>query len=220
MQQPQGLILDFDGVFYKFNPNSNHVLSHTAATAARNCGVPDTYEDLLAAFLRAGDPHAFRRQWQKQHNVDWLKYHHAYHDGIDVASINSQQDATAAFAELAARKLPMLILTHASQPWVKRVLSHIGLHAFLPDSHIIGLEHTNGLKKSESHEPIMMAAAILGINPDRLAMLEDSQGNLVHAHAVGVQTAFLNYGKPLDPQPTHVRVQAASVSSLVKGLGL
>lgn len=113
----------------------------------------------------------------------------------------------------------MVILTHGSQPWVKRVLSQIGLPDFLPDSHIIGLEHTEFVKKSQSGQPVVKAANRLGIALDRLAMIEDSHGNLVHAHTLAVKTGFLHYGKPLSPQPEHVHVQAPSVASLVKGLG-
>lgn len=220
-QQLEGLILDFDGVFYRYSKQFDHHCAHAAATAARRLGLRDGHDVLAQRFSGFAEPGVISKQLQAEHGISPWDFHHAFHESLDAAkAIDCQQEATPAFAALARRKLPMVILTHASRHWVKRVLPHVGLPGFLPDSHIIGLEQTNGLKKNQSHEPILMAAGVLGIRPDKLGMIEDSNGNLVYAYAMGATTAFLNYGKPLAPQPAHVRLQAPSVSSLVKGLGL
>lgn len=220
MQKPEGLILDFDGVFYSYEPHVVAVYAASAARAAIQCGVPQTYDNLYADFCLRPDPHAFSEAWQVEHGLDILKYHHAYHDDIPVAdAIGQHQPATAAFSQLADKKVPMVILTHGSRPWVKRVLAHIGLPDFLPDTYIIGFEHTNRVKKNESAAPVQQAAALLGIAPDRLGMIEDSHNNLVYAHELGVHTGYVHYGKPLAPQPAHVRHQSSDVAQLVRRLG-
>lgn len=220
MQKLEGIIFDFDGVAYKYRPDFNAVCSSAAARAAIACGVPGVFEQLVADFTAARDPHSFTKRWQAEHGLDPLAYHHAYHDGIDVAaSIDARQEATAVFAELAERKVPMIILTHGSQPWVKRVGAHIDMIRHFADEHIIALEHTNWTKKPDSPAPFLLAAARLGIAPDRLGMVEDSSGNLHHAHSLGMATGYLHYEKPLAPKPAHVHVQGSSLQSVVRQFG-
>jgi FMN phosphatase YigB (HAD superfamily) len=219
MEKPDGLILDFDGVFYRYTPQMGPACREVAHRVAISLGVPP--KAAQKAFTIAGEATNVFAEFSRDHGVSRSALYHAFHEGIDLHKvISTSQEASSVFNELKASKIPMVILTHATLPWVKRVLSHIGQPNFLPDSHIIAAERCNYAKKSETYETVMMAAEVLNISPDRLAMIEDSHANLVFARAIGVKTGYVHFGKPLEEQPVHVCHQAPSVAALVRQLGL
>lgn len=219
---PRGLIVDFDGVFYQYGAGFDSNVSAVAVHAACTQEVlPYAKAELLAEFSSHLDPHHSSHLWQQKHGFDRLRYHHDYHNGIDIeipAIIDQQQEAVPVFNALVQLGVPMVIVTHASRLWVERVSAHINFVG-VPDSHLIALEDVDFAYKHSDDRSIRQAAQILGVPHAQIGMIEDSARNLVYAHQLGMITGLVHYGPQLPPQAEHVTVQASSVAQLVQRLG-
>lgn len=217
---PDGLILDFDGIFYRYTAGFNMACSQAAARAARKHGITGSHESLVNAFCEARNPHAFARQWQQEFGLNVDAYHHDYHDEVPVEDvIDRRQEACAAFCKLAELRIPMVILTQASEPWVRRVGAHIDASPVLKHAKIVAFEHVGYKSKASGPEPVEIALTHLGLPARRVKMVEDSSLNLLHASMLGISTGYVHYGRELVPCPAHVHVQAPCVPSLLSKMG-
>lgn len=217
MTAPQGIIWDLDGTLYRYSPACQDIFARATVHAALHCGVPCLSEDIFRQAWALSSTHTLVEAWQRNYSIDKNKFHDAFFDHPDVVAVALPQPDIAESLEGIAQD-SHAILTHASKRWAKRMLVHLGLSRFFREDLIFGLENVGFDYKHDSTEPFEQVARALGLSPERIVMVEDSPGNLLYAHKLGMATALIHHGRPLDPLPSHVHVQHETAADFIASL--
>lgn len=209
----QAIIWDLDGTLYRFDEDFLVACNHAAAKAAIHLGVPLKLDEAVEF---AWQSHAQTGQsilhFLRDYEIKVEQMHDVYHELIDEKLIKTAVQTKSLFQSL---KLPQIIITHASKDWAARVLAHLGLKEYFPDTHILGKEDYQFQSKCSSPLSFDMGLEILGVKPEAVVVVEDTVKNLKIAADKNMHTALLHYGRPPKPMPSYVDYNYNNVNELL-----
>lgn len=215
----KGVIFDFDNTLYENPPNKDDIFAEAMALSVLKLGFPGTHQEALAVARQSYLDHGSEvAAFVENYGMDERAIFHAQHEigtPLMAQALKPSPVITAAFNKL-ARNYDLLIVTHATQHWADRLMAHLKLSSALKSGRILGLDHpvVDYNRKNEGPEVFERAASYLGLSINQLAVIEDTVGNLLHPHKKGMQTVFVNWGKPKDNMPVHVHHQVATIAQL------
>lgn len=216
----QGVIFDLDNTLYQKPPENNDIFARAAARSALSLGFRSTYEKALELARKSGEQYKSEISvFWREHGIDQKEiFRESHRVGVEFMrqAISRDQGLCDAFNHIAAGVKEVLILSHGSQAWVEQLTEHLGYAPALKPNRAFGLDHPmiNYRTKDAGPEAFVLAASIMGLNPDKIAVVEDTSANLLHAHALGMQTVHVHWGSPVAPPLTHVHCQVASIRSI------
>ncbi len=178
-----GIIFDFDGVLIE----SELVGNRQIATYLTGIGHPTTTEESMANFmgLAGGDFIAAVERWIGRvvpddfHTARKAEDERVMAEGIDAVA------GAIAFVRDLPVDLPIAIASSSSSRWIERHLDHIGLRARFGSMIFSGREHV--ARGKPAPDLYLHAAAALGIDIARAAIIEDSPVGATGAVASGAQ---------------------------------
>jgi FMN phosphatase YigB (HAD superfamily) len=105
-------------------------------------------------------------------------------------------DALAPFKDRA------VILTHGSRGWAESIIKVLGLEDIFPPERILAYDDPaiDFHAKNSETRPFLAALKLLGLPPERVAMVEDTPDNLVIAQGFGITTVLVTWGRPIQPE--------------------
>lgn len=215
----EGLVFDLDNTLYENPPTKDRIFAEAMALAVRKLGFPGTHEEALAVAGQSYKDHGNEIEgFVEKFGMDGQEIYHAQHEvgtGLMIAALQPDPSITKAFNEL-AKDYKLLIVTHATQHWADRLMDHLQLTPSLKPGHILALDHPviDYNKKNAGIEVFRRAASYLGLPVNKLAIMEDTIDNLRHPHDHGMQTVFINWGKPKEGLPAHVHNQVPTIAQL------
>ncbi len=133
------------------------------------------------------------------------RLHEEFHASHSVDHIETQPELKEAFRRAAGQGIQMVALTHSHMNFAARALSKLEITDFF--SMILSLERANFLAKHVDPHMFEAALAFARIAPEEAMMAEDTLANLEMAHRLGIHTAYIHWGTPLDTLPSYVDVQ-------------
>lgn len=178
-----GIIFDFDGVLIE----SELVGNRQIATYLSGIGHPTTTEESMANFmgLAGGDFIAAVERWiGRVLPDDFHTARKAEDDRVMAEGIDAVAGAIA-FVQGLPTNLPIAIASSSSSRWIARHLDHIGLRARFGSMIFSGREHV--ARGKPAPDLYLHAAAALGIDIARAAIIEDSPVGATGAVASGAQ---------------------------------
>ena len=142
------------------------------------------------------------------HDVDPHDYLSAVHD-IDFSPIPRDDRLRDALQRLDA---PKIIFTNADRPYAEKVLDRLGIADQFDGIFDILDADLRPKPHSETYERFVTRH---GVNPQKAVMVEDMACNLKPAHAMGMQTVWINTGSPWgrkghDPDIIHTEITSLS----------
>ncbi|MGY4395049.1 HAD superfamily hydrolase (TIGR01509 family) [Sphingomonas sp. UYAg733] len=178
-----GIIFDFDGVLIE----SELVGNRQIAAYLTGIGHPTTTEESMANFmgLAGGDFIAAVERWIGRvlpddfHTARKAEDDRVLAEGIDAVA------GAIAFVQSLPADLPIAIASSSSSRWIERHLDHIGLRARFGSMIFSGREHV--ARGKPAPDLYLHAAAALGIDIARAAIIEDSPVGATGAVASGAQ---------------------------------
>ncbi|HPF78359.1 MAG TPA: HAD hydrolase-like protein [Alphaproteobacteria bacterium] len=211
-----GVVWDLDNTLYRFTDAFYKSCTEAAAQAALEMGIKLSYEDTLKLAERSEQEYGYSMHgYVTDHGLTYASLHFPFHQRIDETVIDPIEGVEKALRRI---KMPQVILTNASRCWAQRVLKFTGLDQMFPDDKIVPMEDVNFEPKARSTKGFRKAAKILGIPPENLLMVDDLDRNLAMAYEVGLQTAYIHHGDPMQELPDFIDEQFKDVLYLEKFL--
>jgi HAD superfamily hydrolase (TIGR01509 family) len=175
------LIFDFDGVLLE----SEYAGNRQIADYLTGAGHPTTPEESMANFmgLAGGDFLAAIERWIGRAVPDDF---HATRQAEDDRVMREGLDAVAgavAFVRSLPPELPRAIASSSTTRWIERHLEHLGIRDAFGDRIFSGREHV--ARGKPAPDLYLHAAAALGVDITRTAILEDSPVGATGAVASG-----------------------------------
>ncbi|MFM7028921.1 MAG: HAD family hydrolase [Chakrabartia sp.] len=185
------LIFDFDGVLLE----SEHVNAAHIAEVLTALGHPTSYEEAHREFVGVGGPAFIEAvgNWLGGNVPDafWdarkAEDDRVMREGIDAV------DGAIRFVETLPANLPRAIASSSTTHWIQTHLRHIGLEGQFGDHIYSGREHVTRGKPAP--DIYLHAAAALGVDITRCAILEDSPVGATGAVASGAFVIGLAAGR-------------------------
>jgi HAD superfamily hydrolase (TIGR01509 family) len=205
----RALIFDFDGVLLE----SEYAGNRQIAEYLTGAGHPTTPEESMANFmgLAGGDFLAAIERWIGRALPDDF---HAVRQAEDDRVMREGLDEVAgavAFVRSLPPELPRAIASSSSTRWIERHLEHLGIRDAFGDMIFSGREHVTRGKPAP--DLYLHAAAVLGVDIRRSAILEDSPVGATGAVASGAHVIGFCGGSHCAPD--HVdRLRAIGVQDI------
>ena len=198
MKQPDLLLLDFDGVFYKFTDEFELHCDHAAARAAMQLGFPLSFQEALALAQKSYQTHgsAFGLFFER-YNMDQEQYHHMYHDALQHEFIESAQISPDDLRRCGSK---LAVLSHANRGWISQMMMRFGFDKVIPAENVFPLEDVGFKYKSHSEAPYLHVLEKMKASAANTIMVEDTAANLKPAKSIGIITIWLSHGRELNPQ--------------------
>lgn len=177
----EGLIFDFDGVLIE----SEHAGNAQIADCLTGLGHPTSTEQAMAAFmgLNGRDFLAAVERWIGRPVPD--EFHRARREE-DERVLREGIAAVAgavAFVEMLPPGLPRAVASSSSTRWIRTHLDHLRLRERFEPHIYSGREHV--ARGKPAPDLYLHAAAALGVQPGRVAVIEDSPVGVTGAVASG-----------------------------------
>lgn len=212
----QAVIWDLDNTLYRFTDEFYRSCTEAAAKAAQNLGITLSYEDTLKLAERSEQEHGYSMHgYVTDHGLSYADLHFPFHQNIDetvIAPIIGLKNKLEKF------NLPQVILTNASRCWANRVLSYIGMNHMFESQYIIPMEDVNFEPKARSDKGFKMALDILGVSAENTLMVDDLDRNLIIAHKLGMQTAYIHHGDEMLSKPDFIDSQFRNSISVIEAI--
>lgn len=198
----RGVIWDLDNTLYRLDEAVIHAFNLSIARMVRAAGVDLPLDEAVDMAVRSFEDTGYSGTiFIRDFDIDQEHLHFNFHKGIDETVIRKSLDTKKLFGKV---NISNVLVTHGAYDWARRVLSHLELSEFFPDSHILALEHYDFERKYESRKAFTMALEKLRILPQNAVMVEDTLSNLQIPHEMGIQTVYLHHGKKPDELPAYV----------------
>ncbi len=212
----QGVIWDLDNTLYRFTGAFYQSCTAAAAQAAQELGINLSYEDTLKLAERSEEEHGYSMHgYVTDHGLTYASLHFPFHQRIDETVINPIDGTLEALQSI---KCPQVILTNASRCWAERVLKFISLDdIFLPNK-IIPMEDVNFEPKARSAKGFKLAMDKLDLPAENILMVDDLDRNLMMAHKLGMQTAYIHHGDPMQGLPNFIHAQYENILPLIEDI--
>jgi putative hydrolase of the HAD superfamily len=213
----QAIIWDLDNTLYRFDDAFIHACNVAAARAALHMEVPLGLDEAIEFATKSHLERGFSTEvFIEEHGVDRAHMHEVFHSFIDERAIVTSLETLELFQ---AVKCDHVLLTHGSGVWARRVLDHLGLREFFPDTHILGRENFDFHSKAQSLIPFEMALSVLGRESGRgVLVVEDTAVNLKHPYDMGMQTALIHHGRPPAKVDSYIDHSISDVREVLKFL--
>ena len=211
-----GIIWDLDNTLYRFTDEFYRSCTEAAAEAAQELGINLSYEDTLKLAERSEEEHGYSMHgYVTDHGLSYASLHFPFHQRIDETVISPIEGL-----ELSLRSLnvPQVILTNASRCWAERVLKFIGIESLFSADKLIPMEDVDFEPKARSKKGFIAAVKKLNLPAENILMVDDLDRNLVNAYNLGMQTAYMHYGDPIEELPDFIDGQFDDVLSLIKNI--
>lgn len=188
-----GIIWDLDNTLYRLDDAIKQAFNIAIARVAVDAGVPLSLKDATARARSSYEEYGFSGQFFiNEYGLDRKQLHIDYHGYIDEKLIEDTSLEAVLFSKI---RVPMTIVTHGSRDWARRVLRHLGLIDFFPDTHIFGLEDYDFQHKHASDMPFIRACDLMGCKTEETLVVEDTIVNLEIPHRLGMLTAYITHGR-------------------------
>lgn len=185
-----------------------------AAEAAQELGITLNYEDTLKLAERSEKEYGYSMHgYVTDHGLSYASLHFPFHQKIDEAVIEEIEGVAWALESL---KLPQIILTNASRCWAERVLKHIGADHLFPPEKIIPMEDVDFQAKSRTSKGFLKALSSLNLYAENVVMVDDLDRNLIIPNDLGMQTAYIHHGDPIQELPEFINDQYHGILDLIK----
>ena len=175
------LLFDFDGVLIESEAAGNRHVAHWLTAA----GHPTTPEESMANFMGLAGPQFVEavERWIGRPLPDDFRAARAEEDRRVMAEGVDAVAGAVAFVRALPADLPKAIVSSSPTAWIARHLEHIGLRDAFGDHLYSGREHVaNGKPAPDLY---LYGAKALGVDIDRVAILEDSPVGATGAVASG-----------------------------------
>ena len=123
----------------------------------------------------------------REHEVDPHEFLEDVH-AVPLDRIGRNDRLAAALARLPGRRF---VFTNGDEPYARRVLEAIGVHAHFDDLHDI---HASGFRPKPDPHGYERMCARFAIDPAHALFVEDMAGNLKPAKALGMTTVWVDNG--------------------------
>ena len=123
----------------------------------------------------------------RHHGVDPHEFLQDVH-AIPLDRVSRDERLAAALARLPGRRF---VFTNGDEPYARRVLEAIGVHAEFDDLHDI---HASGFRPKPDPHGYQRMCERFGIDPRRALFVEDMAANLKPAKALGMTTVWVDNG--------------------------
>lgn len=212
----RGVVWDLDNTLYRFTDAFYQSCTQAAAQAAQELGIDLSYEDTLKLAERSEDEYGYSMHgYVTEHGLSYASLHFPFHQRIDETVINPIDGIAEAIENL---KLPQVILTNASRCWANRVLKFIGIDHLFSKNKIIPMEDVDFEPKARSPKGFKKALDILSLPAEDVVMVDDLDRNLTIAYKLGMKTAYINHGDPIEFLPDFIDSQYEDVLSLIEDI--
>lgn len=192
----QGIIWDLDNTLYRFTEAFYQSCTMAAAKAAQEHGIDLSFDETLKLAERSEQEYGYSMHgYVVHHGISYADLHFPFHDKIDESVIEKIEELPIALQSI---NTPQVILTNASRGWAKRVLEYTGLNQFFDDAAIIPMEDADFEPKARSHKGFKLAQEKLKLPFENIVMVDDLDRNLIIPHKLGMQTAYMHHGGPID----------------------
>ncbi|HEV7659038.1 MAG TPA: HAD family phosphatase [Allosphingosinicella sp.] len=185
------LIFDFDGVLLESEWAGNAQLAAWLTAAGHPTGV-DQAMDLFMG-LSGRDFHAAVERWIGRPLPDDFHDARAQEDRRALAEGLEEVAGAAAFVRSLPPELPKAICSSSSTRWIESHLANLGLEGAFGDKIFSGREHV--ARGKPAPDLYLHAAASLGIDIARIAIIEDSPVGVQGALASGAAVIGLVAGR-------------------------
>lgn len=194
-----GIVWDLDNTLYRFNEAVIHAFDFALARAAIEEGARLELATAVAMAEKSRLAHGYSGAvFVREHGVDDVRLHHAYHRYLDETILDRNAELATLFA---ATNLRHALLTHSSGAWARKALRHLGLDPWFDDAHIVALEDYGFEYKHAGPAGFARIVDRIGIEPERLLFVEDTQRNLAIPYDLGMTTVFIHHGRPASLPP-------------------
>lgn len=201
----KGVIWDLDNTLYRFSDDFKHQCNVAAAKAAQAQGIKLSYDDTLKLAEKSEEEHGYSiHLYLTHHGFSYESLHVPFHQNIDETSIEMIEGVAAGVKSLSQQQA---ILTNASHDWALRVLNHMGLDGVFEGEHVTASEQVNFEVKSQGRAGFNRALNAMGLAADQVLMVDDLDRNLIIAHEMGMQTAYISYDDAMADLPHYIDAQ-------------
>jgi len=212
----KGIIWDLDNTLYRFTDAFYKSCTEAAAEAAQELGINLSYEDTLKLAERSELEHGYSMHgYVTDHGLTYASLHFPFHQKIDEKVIDPIPNLKEALQNI---KLPQVILTNASRCWAERALKFIGIDDLFQSDRIIPMEDTDFEPKARSDKGFKLAMRKLNLSAEEIVMVDDLDRNLTIPYDLGMQTAYMHHGDPIQDLPDFIHAQYRDVVELVEFL--
>ncbi|MGW4893042.1 HAD family hydrolase [Kitasatospora sp. NPDC004240] len=203
------VIFDNDGVLVDSEPLSNRLLAEYLTELGYPTTIEDSYRDFMGtAAHRIHDVIAERHGATLPEGFDEL-----FHGRVFAAfesELTAVQGADRLLKDLQQRSLPYGLASSAHHAWIRTALDVTGLRGWFPEERIFSAQDVGVGKPAP--DLFLHAARVLGAEPARCLVVEDSVNGVLAARAAGMDV--LGYTALTDP----AKLTAAGATGLVADL--
>lgn len=213
-----GIVFDLDGTLYRDDgPEMEAAYERAGVAAALAAGAALSAEEALLVARESFAVHGFYARGFVPHGVGEEDFHFRFHAALETRAIGIVEGLHDAIAACGTDR--HVILTHSSRHWASRAVAHLLLGDRFPPERVVVLEDCGFLDKRENEAPFRKALSMLGTEPSRTAVIEDSSRNLTVPKRLGMPTVLVNYRDPARPKPAHVDLQTGSIIEALAVIG-
>jgi putative hydrolase of the HAD superfamily len=213
-----GIVFDLDGTLYRDDGREMEAAYERAGVAAAlAAGAALNVEEALLVARESFAIHGYYAKGFVPHGVEETDFHFRFHAALETDAIGTVDGLHEALSACGTDRF--VIATHSSRDWASRAVGHLLLGDTFPAARVIVLEDCGFRDKRGHEEPFRKALAILGTEPSRTAVIEDSARNLTVPKRLGMPTVLVNYRDPARPKPPHVDVQTGSIVEALELIG-
>ncbi len=204
-----GLIFDLDHTLYSLAAAREEMFVRAAVAAALDVaatqGLPLTPEEaeLLVQHSKTWETSDLMKLVDERgFDEDLLFSAYARHSFRILQSTIEQGRDPDLHAALEPFRDRVVILTHGSRGWAEAIVEILGLGDIFPPERILAYDDPaiDFHAKNADTRPFIEALRVLGLPPNRVAMVEDTPDNLVIAQGFGITTVLVTWGRPISPE--------------------
>ena len=189
----EAIVWDLDNTLYRLDEALEHTFNLAIAKTVISMGVDLELEEASRLAHASFEEFGFSgRVFIKEYGINYEDLHFGFHKYLDEKIVERSLETKDLFSEL---NLSHVLITHSAKVWAEKVLSHLELSEFFPDTHILPFESYNYESKADSRKSFEMAIELLGFPPDKTVMVEDRVDNLKIPYEMGMKTVFIHHGK-------------------------
>lgn len=195
-------IYDLDNLLYRDPENKNEIFLAAAIEAAcQILGAERKVEIESAAsrsYARYGTDFAV---FVEEFGVEERVIHPLYHSlaMADIfAKISPDPEIQGHMEDRLRAGLPVSIITHGSQEWLRYALNKLELERFFPENCVFAVDHPaiDYKYKNLSLHAFSVASEAMGITDlTKIRFYDDSRSNLEMAHRGGIETVWVHWGQ-------------------------
>ena len=198
MPEKRVLIWDVSGTLYSHDADYYQLDYRTVATVIAELGVMPFEQALEEAERSKRERGSTYAVFLEKYGVDFATLDTRFCEKLlgDPAFASPWRAGYDAFAKLPA-SITNVIISHGKDPWIRAVVTKIGLGRFFKPEHIFSASDAE-LRKDRSPAIFQRVCEALQVAPRACTMIDDSPENLVYPKQLGMHTVLID-GQNLFP---------------------